>query len=268
MKPLTLAAASALALSVGACGPKTPPVRAALDCPQTEGELTRTSASSDGHICTYATGRDTEITLQLVSTTGGTAEAALRTIESHLLEGRVAPAKVAAEAEPKTGEQASSSGEKDIHNAVAEAVRDSSEAGVNVSIDENGKGIVVGDDDSGTTHVNLPGIHIVANEKDETANIKIGPLSVNAGNDGATVRMSRSVRLRGEALSRQKRGLRATFIYTGKDLPGGYRYVGYEAGGPKAGPLTVAIVKSKSEGPDGGELYREVQKLVRRNGGV
>ena len=268
MKTLALVTASALALSVSACGPKTPPMRAALECPPTEGELTRTSASPDGQICTYASGGDTEITLQLVSTAGGGAEAALKTIESHLLEGRVAPAKVAADDEPKTGEKALSSGEKDIHDAVAEAVRDSSEAGVNVSINEHSKGIVIGDDDRGTTHVNLPGIHIVANEKDETANVRIGPLSINAGNDGATVRMSRSVRLRGEALSRQKRGLRATFIYTGKDLPGGYRYVGYEAAGPKAGPLSVAIVKSKSEGPDGSELYPDVQKLVRRNGGA
>jgi hypothetical protein len=80
--------------------------------------------------------------------------------------------------------------------------------------------------------------------------------------------MRRDVRLRGEALSRDRRGLRATFIYTGKDLPDGYRFVGYEAGGPKAGPITVAVVKSKIDGEDNGDIYPDVKKLVRRNGGV
>ena len=123
-------------------------------------------------------------------------------------------------------------------------------------------------EDGGTTRVNLPGIHVVANENDETATVKVGPLTIDAGDDGATVRMRRDVRLRGEALNPEKRGLRAMFIYTGDDLPEGYRFVGYEAGGPKRGPITVAVVKSKSEGPDGSDLYPDLKKLVRRNGGV
>ena len=53
MKPLYLIAASALAMTAAACGPKTPPVRAALDCPLKQGDLTRTSASPDGKVCTY-----------------------------------------------------------------------------------------------------------------------------------------------------------------------------------------------------------------------
>jgi hypothetical protein len=114
--------------------------------------------------------------------------------------------------------------------------------------------------------VRLPGIHIDAG--DEDAQVKIGGLTINAQDDEATVRMSRDVRLKGEALSRQKRGVRATFIYTGKNLPDGYRLVGYEAAGPKTGPLTVAVVKSKSDGEDGGEVYGDVKRLVRRNAGV
>ena len=78
----------------------------------------------------------------------------------------------------------------------------------------------------------------------------------------------RDVRLRGEALNPEKRGMRATFIYTGDDLGDGYRYVGYEAGGPKRGPITVAVVKSKTEDHDDNDLYGAVKKLVRRNGGV
>ena len=81
--------------------------------------------------------------------------------------------------------------------------------------------------------------------------------------------MRRDVRLRGEALSRDRRGLRATFIYTGDDLPNGYRFVGYEAGGPKVGPITVAVVKSKSEGHDGSDIYprREEAGAQERRGG-
>ena len=72
----------------------------------------------------------------------------------------------------------------------------------------------------------------------------------------------------GEPLRREKRGFRALFIYTGDDLPDGYRFVGYEAGGPKRGPITVATVRSRNDGPDGEEIYPDVKKLVRRNGGV
>ena len=48
MRPLLLLAASTLALTTAACGPKTPAARAALDCPLTQGDLSRTPASADG----------------------------------------------------------------------------------------------------------------------------------------------------------------------------------------------------------------------------
>ena len=76
------------------------------------------------------------------------------------------------------------------------------------------------------------------------------------------------MRLRGEALNPQRRGVRATFIYTGHDLPEGFRFVGYEAGGPKTGPITVAVVKSKLDDDVGSEIYPDVKRLVRKNGGV
>ena len=148
-----------------------------------------------------------------------------------------------------------------------EAIEDSRRVTVRASAksDPSDAGADGGD---GTATVNLPGIHIVANERDETANIRVGPITVNAGDSGATIRIRRDVRLRGQALNPEKRGLRATFIYTGEDLPEGYRFVGYEAGGPKTGPITVAVVKSKLEGDAGSEIYPDVKRLVRRNGGV
>jgi hypothetical protein len=265
MKPLYLVAASALALTAAACGPKVPAVRAALECPPSQGDLTRTSVSPDGKACTYTNGGGAEVTLQLVNVTGG-PDATLAAIETTLLANRVARAADEAgdKAQPsKAGPEAA----KDAAKAAKEAEDDTHGVTVQVGIDNNGKhGVVT--EEGGTTRVNLPGIHVVANDTDDTAKVKVGPLTIDAGDDGATVRMRRDVRLRGEALNPEKRGLRAMFIYTGDDLPEGYRFVGYEAGGPKRGPITVAVVKSKSEGPDGSDLYPDVKKLVRKNGGV
>ena len=284
MRPLLLLAASTLILGAAACAPQMPKARAALDCPATQGDLTRTSAAADGKLCTYSTSGGAEVTLQLVSTTGG-VDQALAAIETTLLAGRVA------KAEDAKAEGASAEGAQDdvkipakadnapsADKAVREATEDSSQHGLNLKV--NGKDVdavhvemkggkaVVTEAGDGTTRVNLPGIHVVANDNDDSAQVTVGPIHIDAGGDGATVRMRRDVRLRGEALNPERRGVRATFIYTRGDLPDGYRFVGYEAGGPKSGPITVAIVKSKSDGPDGSELYPDVKRLVRKNGGV
>jgi hypothetical protein len=122
--------------------------------------------------------------------------------------------------------------------------------------------IAEGDEDH--ARVDLPGVHVDA--RDDSANIRVGPIHIDADGEGAEIRMRRDVRLRGEALSREKRGVRATLILTGDELPSGYAFAGYEAGGPKSGPLAVATVKGKSGDHD--DLYDAVKQLVRRNGGV
>jgi len=285
MRPLLLLAASALALSVGACGPRTPAARAALDCPLRQGDLTRTSASPDGKVCTYSTSGGAEVTLQLVSTQGG-VDSALTAIETNLLAGRVKPAEEAkgdAKADGKDEKyakaaDASAAGTDVADKAAKEAMADTAgvqvetkdgKAGVHV-VTKDGKVVVDTDGDTdaeGNVHVNLPGIHVTANERDDSAQVQVGPIHIDAGGDGATIRMRRDVRLRGEALNPDRRGMRAMFIYKGDDLPNGYRVVGYEAGGPKSGPITVAVVKSK-EAFDGDDIYNDVKRLVRKNGGV
>jgi hypothetical protein len=72
--------------------------------------------------------------------------------------------------------------------------------------------------------------------------------------------------LRGEALSPERRGFRATYILARDNLKDGWRAVGYEAGGPKAGPITVAVVKSKAG--DRHDVLDDVKRLVRRNSGA
>ena len=279
MRPLYLLAASALALTTAACGPQTPKARAALDCPMRQGDLTRTSASSDGKVCTYATSSGAEVTLQLVSTQGG-VDSALTAIETNLLAGRVKPAedakgdaKDAAKGEAKDDKAAKPEDAKaassDADKAAKEATADAEKPGVHIET-KDGKTVVTTDGDTdadGNVRVNLPGIHVVANERDDSAQVSVGPIHIDAGGDGATIRMRRDVRLRGEALNPDRRGMRAMFIYKGDDLPNGYRVVGYEAGGPKSGPITVAVVKSK-ESFDGDDIYNDVKRLVRKNGGV
>lgn len=278
MKPLYLACASALALTAAACGPKVPAARAALDCPTKQGELTRTSASSDGKTCTYAAEGGAEVTLQLVSARGG-VDSTLAAIETNLLANRLTSEQKAAADQTSgaaTGGSATSVAAADA--AAKQAAADTKGLDLDLKVDgkpvdavnvkmKHGKTVIT-EGEGGTTRIDLPGIHIVANDDDDTANVRVGPINIDAGDDAATIRIRRDVRLRGEALNPEKRGLRATFIYTGDDLPEGYRFVGYEAGGPKRGPLTVAVVRSKSEGPDGHDLYPDVKKLVRKNGGV
>lgn len=54
-----------------------------LDCPERQGELKRTTAASDGLSCAYAAD-GTEVTLRLVTLTGGDPAAALAPIEAEL----------------------------------------------------------------------------------------------------------------------------------------------------------------------------------------
>lgn len=269
MKPFYLVAVSAVALTTAACSGSPPPARAALECPQSEGDLTRTSAAPDGKTCTYASAGGAEVTLQLVSAPGG-VDGVLSTIETNLLAERAKPDETAAAAatdaevaKPAADTKAAASA---AEQAAREAAADTKDVDVKIEISKDGKVVSHGGDE--VTRIDLPGIHIVANENDDTAKVQVGPIKIDAGGDGATIRIRRDVRLRGEALNPEKRGLRATFIYAGDDLANGYRFVGYEAGGPKRGPITVAVVKSKTEEPDEGDLHRDVKRLVRKNGGV
>lgn len=247
-----LVATSVLGLSVAACGPEAPPARTALTCPAAEGALSRTSVSPDGRTCAYATRDGVEVTLQLVALKAG-VDATLSGFETALLADRAKPIPRPSPSEVEGPAQAGSDAERAVRQAEADAGTD-----IGLEVDE----------DRGEVRFSLPGIHIFASDHDDTALVKVGPLTVNAGGDAATIRVRRDVRLRGETLNPERRGVRATFLYAGGDLPEGYRYVGYEAGGPKHGPITVAVVKSKSERQEGDRVYSAVRRLIRLNGGV
>lgn len=288
MKFLMPVAASALALTAGACAAptNTAVVTGRLDCPLSVGEMTRVSAAADGKSCLYNEPAGAEITLKLMSVTGG-IEPTLAKIEADLKAEAGAPADTDKTAEageptappapPATPAAAMSQAEvsksaADAARVTADAARDAAVKAEVVAKVEDGKakldahGIRISDDNE-STHVNLPGIHISA--EGDKADVRVGPIHVNANGETAVVKVVKDVRMRGEALSLQKRGLRASFIYAGEALTGGYKFVGYEASGPKSGPIAIAIVKAKSDASkDHSEIYDDVKRLVRRNGGA
>jgi hypothetical protein len=285
MRLIALTAVSALALGAAACAPHIDYAhKTSLDCPDRQGELTRTGVAADRKSCTYRASEGAEVTLQLTPVANGDAGATLSAIEASLVgpatpePAAKTPAKGAkAPPAPPTPPASPAAGGNDAERAAREAAADAAASkssgggsgwgdrdkdGDTVTI--NGKTVV--EDDGHSSHVRLPGLHIDA--EGDNAKVDIAGLHIDANDDHQTVKMIRDVRLRGEAFSRERRGLRAFFVAKRQDLPDGYRFVGYQASGPKAGPLTIAVVKSRDEMDHGDRLYRDIQRLVRLNGGA
>jgi hypothetical protein len=72
-----------------------------------------------------------------------------------------------------------------------------------------------------------------------------GMIHMDARDHGKVIRVDHDVRLRGEMLSSVRHGFRAAYVVIKDEMPCGYKTVGYEAGGPRTGPLKVAIVKAR-----------------------
>ncbi|THD58053.1 hypothetical protein [Phenylobacterium sp.] len=294
MKPLLFLSACGLALAAtAACAPSTPPTaRAALDCPDHTGDLRLTGIAADKKSCTYVSGEGDQVSLRLIPVSS-TYEQALQPIEQELqgeLPTPAATADKADTAEDKASDasatvkteapgKASSGGASEAAKAAKQAADDALGGTRAAHKDSDGDddddtskvsigpgGVSVSPNGGAGDHadINLPGIHISAD--DDKAKVRFGTVNIDAGEDGATVRVARDVRLRGEAFSPERRGFRATFILAKDNLKDGWKAVGYEAAGPKAGPITVAVFKSR-EGHRH-DVSEYVKRLVRRNGGV
>jgi hypothetical protein len=261
MKTLLMASAVGALITVAGCA-QSPRDSAAtsgrLDCPETRGQLTLVSQTEDGQSCRYKTRDGADVELRLVPVQGG-PKATLARLEAELSNLTPPEGAEAALATPAQAEDAEATAAL-AASTVAQAEADA--GGDNVRVSMPG-GKVDANDES--VSIALPGLKIDAGE--DEAQIKIGPINIDAADDGATVRIYREVRLKGESLARERRGIRATYILAGGRQPGGTTYVGLEAGGPKAGPLTVAIVSSATD-PDDAEILDDIQDLVRENGGV
>jgi hypothetical protein len=262
-------AAMGLILALPACAqrPESAATTGRLDCPEQSGSLDRIEAAQDGRSCRYRMADGAEVELRLVDVVGD-ARATLAMLETEL--AAALPPELAHVTQSTTGAEAEESAAL-AAQAVAQARADAGGDAASDPTDANPDAVRVGvgghriqaQDDA--VSIDLPGLKIDAQE--EKANVSIGPVSINASDDGATIKIYREVRLKGEALSREKRGVRATYILAGEPRAQGAAYVGLEAGGPKAGPLTVAIVTSAIAEADD-ESLDDVRKLVRENGGV
>ncbi|MFL5295384.1 MAG: hypothetical protein ACJ798_03280 [Phenylobacterium sp.] len=271
MKSLLFASACGLVLATAvACAPSGPPAaRASLDCPTSQGDLNRTSVAPDGKTCLYTTRDGDEVSLRLIPVSSGSYQSALTPIEQEL-QGEVQTEQEVAAAKVKEADENAKAAATDAKSSSASA-KGAAQAAKQAADDALGEVKAAeaeakdAADVGATTRIDLPGIHINADEKGK-ADVDVGMIHVNAGEDGATVRMAREVRLRGEALSPTRRGFRASYILAKDNLKDGWRAVGYEAAGPKAGPITVAVVKSRTG--DHHDVLDDVKRLVRRNAGV
>jgi hypothetical protein len=275
MKSLLFLSACGLVLAgLSACAPVTPATaRVALDCPSDQGGLKLSSVSPDKKTCLYATRDGDQVSLRLLAVSGN-YEAALQPVEQEL-QGEVGPAPAtsgeAAASATANGKAASVTVNVGAANSAAakaakEAADDARGSVTKVKKDSSDKDDAddANEHDDDHAHIDLPGIHI--NADDDKADVNVGMVHVNAGENGATVRVSRDVRLRGEAFSPERRGFRSTYILARDDLKDGWGAVGYEAAGPKAGPITVAVFKAH-EGRRH-DVSQDIKRLVRRNAGV
>ena len=250
-------------MALGACAPKDRnETRGAdvsravtkLDCPQSQGNLTRVSAAPDGLSCVYS-GEGAEVTLQLADLKGSPAKTLLNPLEQDLraLMPPPSPKQVQATAEKAEKTENAGKGEK------AERV-----------------------------NISLPGVSIQAD--DNGAKIKAAGVNIDANNDGAEIKYYRNIDDENDSGSvkanengvtvsandgdkprhhgRRNRGnVRATFILAGDPGPQGYGVVGYVARGPRGGPLTLAVVKAKGGHKSDGDhdIFNDVEQLVRHN---
>ncbi|MDR6625724.1 hypothetical protein [Caulobacter segnis] len=222
-----------------------------LDCPEKQGALRRVSVAADGQSCVYQS-PIASVDLRLVRFTGGDAEAALSPIEAEL-KGVMPPP-------PPTP--------KPPHDAKGEKNHAS---------------------------IHLPGVSIDAHG--DSADIRIGHLTINSDGGAAEVKVNKNVSGKsdegkglvnitadeehgdgnvairasdGGAEIRAKKGgddVRSTLILANDKAPKGFRLAGYEARGPKGGPLAVAVVKAKTRDTDDHDLFKDMKALVRHNVG-
>ncbi len=237
----------------------------ALQCPQTQGSLTRKgSATSGGAVCSYIGPRGTEVSLHLVRLEGAAPAQVLKAFEERLsgdlpqaLAG-LEPGAPAAELDP----------------APAEAPADGAETSPGDRASVRGPGTAIdaqGDDAT----VRLPGLSIET--RGDQASVRIGGFHIDAddgsgsvdiqgGQDGDNV----SIRARNDSAeiraSAAGDATRASWILTdNRPSTDGWRLVGYEARGPVGGPLVVATVRSRDR--ERGRAFEDAKDLVTLNVG-
>lgn len=231
MRTFILLGASALAL--GAChvsvdtdnGSRTPArVVARLTCPERQGELLRASASEDGRTCNYTAPNGGDVTLRLVPVSGSDARLALAPIEADL-RSIVPPPPNRAVAPTAPGTRA------------------------DVDINLPFFRVRAGEDNA---QVRMPGVSVDANGDDATVDVN--------GRRGETVQVNARGGASEVRVQRRSGEVRSTYILSREEpTPDGWRLAGYQARGPRNGPLVVAVARSRAESH---QLIEELDELV------
>ncbi|CAN5423837.1 hypothetical protein BH10PSE2_BH10PSE2_10680 [soil metagenome] len=207
-------------------------------------------------------------------------------------QARADAAAARAEASGARAQAGSARAQADSARSEADAARDSARSAADASADGDrahirAPGMAI-DADGDRASVRLPGIHVEANG--DNADVRIGGFTIHAndsdsasntpppppanpslhGNlsvgDGQDV--SVNVRDGGAEVRSRSPGdaVRATYLLT-DDTPSesGWRTVGYEARGPRAGPIVVATVRTRERHGDG--VFDDAKALVSLNVG-
>lgn len=207
-----------------------------LQCPETQGRLTRKGAATDGGTtCWYVGPRGASVQLRLIKVDGD-ATPTLDALESEL--------------------------RKDIAGGPTGE-------GPQVAVDADGE----------RARVRMPGLSVDA--EGEKAQVRIGGLKIEAGEGSSSARAAASasssededsVSVRADEGGAEVRvraqgdATRAKWVLTdGDDAASGWRLVGYEARGPRGGPLVVAVVRSKDDDQD--QAFQDAEDLVSLNVG-
>lgn len=254
----------------------------ALQCPETMGSLTRKgSAQADGAVCVYTGPRGAEVSLHLVTLDDQTADEALKGFETRLLkamphtaaqmqQGQASAEADAAHAEADAARAAADGAQAAADGARAGADGAAASAGDRVNVTAPGVRVDARDD---RASVRLPGIRIDADG--DKASVNIGGLHINADDSDASVNVSSSqetvsIQAHDDAAQIRTRApgdaTRQTFLLTdNRPSEAGWRLVGYEARGPRGGPIVVATVRAKDRNSDG--VFNDAKDLVTLNVG-
>jgi len=225
-----------------------------LQCPQTQGSLTRKgTARNGGTVCVYAGPRGAEVTLHLQPLNGASVDDVLKAFEDRL--SRDMPRTIAAIAASANADSAPAAPGADSATVEAPGVRIQAE-GDTAQVKVPGLSI---NSDGDRARIRIGGVTIDAN--DTSSNVTIegasdeGSVNIQAAADGTQIR----TRAAGDAT-------RATWLVTDGQTEGpGWRLVGYEARGPAGGPLVIAVVRAKETGQD--PLLEDARALLTLNVG-
>jgi hypothetical protein len=258
----------------------------ALQCPDTMGSLTRKgSAQADGTVCTYTGPRGAEVSLHLVTLADEPAETVLARFERLLMADmpQAAAQMTAAKADDARAQAEAARLDADQAGADADAARAEADAARSAgdSAHISGPGVRI-DAEGDRARVSLPGIHVDADG--DKANVRIGGFTIRA-NDGAAsgsgsgVNGTVSAGDGQESVSFQAtdggaeirarapgEATRQTWLLTDDNASdGGWRTVGYEARGPRGGPVVVATVRARERRAN--SVFDDAKDLVALNVG-